>query len=292
MTRGASSLQAFRRLLKEAQAGGAAKVDTMLAFAMRTFIVPTGENGELYTLVDEAGEHALAVFSGPDELDRAASLLGWTAGDGFVPHRELTGNQAMGSVVKHGLARLVIDVMGSHALEIDRDELEPLLGPQVGDDEGAGAVGERVSSSLLERVKSPSETPPSGMYRSDPPPPRTPSTPPLATGFALGPLGLRPGAPLLHTLSTVLQRYPEVEWAAFCHIQTESYAGAAVAVRIDPTFRTRLRQIAGGLRDGAAELGLPIEVVLLDDPELVRQVREEQQIFYPWRVEQNGRPAG
>lgn len=292
MSSGERALQAFRRLLKEAQRSDRAKVDAVLAFSQRTFIVPSGEAGELYTLVNEAGRHALPLFSARDELQHAAAELDWEDEDGFVPHRELTAAQAMRCVFKQKLDRLVIDVMAPNALEIDRDEIAPLLeGDRNPEDAGPFISVGRVSTSLMQRVKPPSITPPSGLYRSDPPPARSRSSPPLATGFTLEALAAEPATPLLRALAAVLQRYPEVEWAAYCHAHASSYDGSAVGVRIDPGFRTRLRQIAADLRECATRQGSSLEVVLLDDPDLIRCARDGQHVFFPWTSSRNSSRA-
>jgi len=93
-----------------------------------------------------------------------------------------------------------------------------------------------------------------------------------------------PSDELLDALSAVLRDYPEVEWAVFANASRGPVEPLpTVALRIDTTFRTRVGEIIPALKRIADEHGATIDVILLDDPKLMRAARSTQLVFFPWR---------
>jgi hypothetical protein len=93
-----------------------------------------------------------------------------------------------------------------------------------------------------------------------------------------------PEPALLDPISEVLRGYPEVEWAAICATsQGTGRSRPTIAIRLDPSYRTRLGEIVAALRETSAQAGAPLDVLLLDDPDLVRAARGDGVVFYPWR---------
>ncbi len=151
------ALAAFRRLLVEASHGGQAKVDAIVALSQRTVHVATWmpTHDGFRTVINADGQSALPVFTGLDELRRAAQRFGWTDPSGAVASQEVGARQALRYVLSQDLSFVVVDIASAHAMEIDRAEVEPLLG-SMGKRDSTGpfaAVG-RISSSMLEAVES------------------------------------------------------------------------------------------------------------------------------------------
>ena len=99
------------------------------------------------------------------------------------------------------------------------------------------------------------------------------------TVLASATLGAPPGTPsddLLERLEAVLRDYPEVEWACVGSAEGRAVLG----LRVDPRVRQRVEEIAGRTA-GAA--GMPLPVVLLDEPPHLRAARSDALVFYPWR---------
>jgi len=97
-------------------------------------------------------------------------------------------------------------------------------------------------------------------------------------------LATPPSEELLDALCDVLRSYPEVEWACIAAV-SRGPAGATptVGLRVDATFRTRVNEIIGAVRAAATKAGAGLDVLLLDDPVLVRVARNDSLLFYPWR---------
>lgn len=108
------------------------------------------------------------------------------------------------------------------------------------------------------------------------------------------PLGSPPHDDLLEAWSAVLREYPEVEWAAYGMVRRgEGEATPMVGLRIDTTYRARVREIANAVQQAATSQQTPLEVILLDNPELMRVARHRTLVFYPWRREpRNPRSEG
>jgi hypothetical protein len=282
-------LAAFRRLLEDAHLGGQAKVDALLALSQRTvFLVPWPGGVEGWrTLVNRDGVAALPMFSGVDELEEAARRYGWLDGHGNAPHQEVGARAAFNYAIRESLAYVVLDIASKHALEMARAELEPLVSSAARrDSSGPYAGAGKISSTLIRAVRN---TPPpmrAADTRTPVPPPiappaiPTPVLPPAAavpTTASAGPSG-EPSEDLLDALSAVLRNYPEAEWAAILPPPRR-----AVGVRIDPSFRRRVEELVAHVRRASESQSAGLEVVLLDDPALMRSARGQGLVFYPWR---------
>ena len=93
-----------------------------------------------------------------------------------------------------------------------------------------------------------------------------------------------PSDELLDALSAVLRGYPEVEWAVFANVARGPVAAVpTVGLRVDTSFRTRVGEIIPALKQAADAHGATVDVLLLDDPKLMRAARAGQLVFFPWR---------
>ena len=288
--------EAFLRLLADAGAGGQAKVDALVALTQRTVFVSTwGTGTEGYrTLTNSDGQSALPVFTDGKRADEAATRFGWRGADGLASLKEIGAREALRYAMAHELAYVVIDVGDPHALEMDRGEIEPLLTPEARRD-GAGpyaGVG-RVSSSMMKAVKS---TPHAGMAQvRDPAAPSVIAATPQAPGSLTATFGsgssvtikaleTAPPEPLLEGLSEVLRAYPEVEWAALClAARGPAAAVPTVGLRLDAGFRERVNEIITAVRRSGETLGASLDVLLLDNPQVMRSTRAQGILFYPFR---------
>jgi hypothetical protein len=282
-------LAAFRRLLADAHLGGQAKVDALLALSQRTvFVVPWPAGVEGWrTLVNREGVAALPIFSGLDELEEAAHRYGWLDAQGRAAHQEVGARAAFNYAIRQSLTYVVLDIAATYALEIARPELDPLVSTAARrDSQGPFAGAGKISSTLIRAV------------RNTPPPTRASDTrtpvppliaPPVISSAAIPPAAALPsmkgaaGEPsdeVLDAMSNALRNYPEAEWAAL--LLSPQGAGQAVGVRVDPSFRTRVEEMIAHL-DRAAQ-GAGLQVLLLDDPALMRAARSQGLVFYPWRT--------
>lgn len=288
------ALEAFRRLLTEAAAGGQPKVDALVALSQRTVFVVTWTSGgdDYRSLVNSGGQNALPLFTDLDQLEDATKRFGWSSPDGDTPYKEIGAREALRHTMAHELGFVVVDITSPHALEIERAEIEPLLrSANRSDSSGPFAGVGRISENMLQAAKPAS---PSSMA-----PPRD-----LPAG-ALEPKAKRPSvrpAPievlrlpespadaLLDALTEVLRGYPEVEWAAFCTTRRPpSGALPTVGLRVDTAYRARVAEIVKALRETADANGASVDVLLLDDAALVRAVRADSLVFFPWRRRTGG----
>jgi len=293
----------------------------MVALSQRTVHVvpwPGGIDG-YRTLVNSDGVAALPIFSTRDELDEAARRYGWLGADGNAPAAEIGARKALHYALEQSLAYVVIDIAAAHALELTREEFEPLLSPAARrDSEGPYAAAGKISSSLLRKVtpapgtlKAPDPIVPPVMDGPQAPPPTAASPaaqppasspPPASDGFTvrkdfdpsaqsfggghaatLTPLP-QPGSDALYdALTVVCRNYPEVEWAALCQASRGPTAPVpTVGVRVDTGFRQRVNEIVSELRRAGEAHGASLDVLLLDDPVLMRTARAAG-VFYPWR---------
>ena len=283
-------LQAFRRLLADAQEGGQAKVDALVALAQRRVLVATwsDESEDYRTLVNSDGQSALPLFTDEAEMREAARRFGWLEDDEApIPHRHIDARAALQHLAAHGRDYLVIDITSDHSLEAERSELEPLLQARGRPDEtGPFAAVGRVGSSMLQVVRA-SSVPPGGgvpMGGTD------------AEASAAASSGLvacdrlrafdLPGDPpdaLLEELSALLRGYPEVEWALFLLATPDTAPpGPVLGLRVDRAYRSRLDELVAALA-GIQHEGMPVRATLLDGPAELRAVRPKGLHFYPFR---------
>lgn len=88
---------------------------------------------------------------------------------------------------------------------------------------------------------------------------------------------------LYDALTAVLRGYPEIEWAALCNASRgPSAAVPTVGLRVDTSFRQRVQEIVMEVRRAGEKHGATLDVLLLDDPNLMRSARASG-VFYPWR---------
>lgn len=301
--------------MADAQQGGQAKVDALLALAQRTVFVvpwPRAEDG-LRTLVSSSGESALPIFSDAGELTHAVDRFGWRGPDGGIPSREVGSREALRYARERNLAYVVVDIAADHSMEISREEIEPLLTPAARrDSTGPFSGAGRVSSTLMRAVKptphnipaaSPIDAPRTSIPHSiHAPPPGQPASSPgtvpsvhtaatapgtIAAEPAGPPVALQPstrmGAPmgtiedsLLDRLDHALRDFPEVEFACVGSVSGHN----AFGLRVDARMRKRLEQLGAALGK-VAPPGAAFH--LLDDPEHFRAARAEALVFFPWR---------
>ena len=313
MTGVSPQLAAFHRLLADAHQGGQAKVDVLVALVQRTvFVVPWPAGIEGYrTLVNSDGVAALPIFTYREAVEEAARRYGWLAADGSAPAAEVGARAALNYAIKENLTYVVLDIADAHALEIARQEFEPLLTAAARrDSSGPYAGAGRLSSSLIRAVR---PTPPPGSIQaatrppSIAPPSSTPGIAPpapdeddgftVSTGFdpnaksfgggqsvSVSALANEPADELYDELSAVLRGYPEVEWACMCNASRGPSAPVpTVGVRVDTGFRQRVNDIVAELRRAGSARGAALDVLLLDDAELMRNARALGVVFYPWR---------
>lgn len=157
------ALEAFWRLLAEANTNSQARVDALIALSQRTVYVcsfGTEEQG-FRTLLNNEGLEALPIFTDIQALERAAWLYRWHTPDGQAPRQEVGARHALHRALADGIRYVVIDVGSDHALEIERTEFEPLLSPQARrqTSEGPFAASGKLSSTLTQAVKPPPSSP-------------------------------------------------------------------------------------------------------------------------------------
>lgn len=310
---------ALHRLLSDAQQGGQAKVDALIALAQRTlWVVPWPNPADGYrTLVNSTGMAALPVFTERGMLESAAERFGWVGPDGVVAANEVGARQALSFARERGLAFVVVDIVADHSLEIAQSELEPLLTPAARrESQGAFSGTGRISTALMQSVRgTPAPMPAAGPIRAPTPPPgaiaparpqvqapppgsspgsvRAGSSPgttpaaieagdpsPVVTASRLMTLTTQPDPALVDRLDAVLRTYPEVEWACLGLVGT----GTVIGLRLDARMRSRLDAMRAEL--GRVSNGMP--VTLLDDPAVMRAARVEAFVFFPWRKKVTG----
>ncbi len=278
-------------------------MDALLALVQRTvYVVPWPGGIEGWrTLVNRDGIAALPVFTDAHELEEAARRYGWLDARGEAPHAEVGARAALNYAVRENLSYVVVDIAAQHALEVGREEYEPLLTASARrDSQGPYAGAGKLSSSLIRAVR---PTPPPGSIQAQQPSAIAP--PPSSPGFSassgfnpsasaatfgggssvtFAPLAGEPPDDLLDALTTVMRGYPEIEWACFASASRGPTAPVpTVGLRIDSGFRQRVNEIVGAVRRAADERGAAVDVLLLDDGNLMRSARGQGLVFYPWR---------
>lgn len=284
----------------------------MVALVQRTvFVVPWPAGIEGFrTLVNSDGVAALPVFTLREQLEEAARRYGWLAADNSAPCAEIGARNALNYAISQNITFVVLDIAADHALELTREEYEPLLSEAARrDSQGPYAAAGRISTSLKSRVtpapgtipaqkaiEPPKSVPPGAIQAPAAPPPSTPGftvssdfDPNAAATFGggtsvtLSPLSQVAPDAIYDALTAVLRDYPEVEWAALCNGARGPTAPVpTVGLRVDTSFRQRLNEIIQQVRRTGDEHGAALDVLLLDDPELMRTARASG-VFYPWR---------
>lgn len=147
---------AFRRLLKDAATADEARVDALIALSQRTVfavIWPTAPD-EIRTLTNSKGETAMPLFTGMDELRKAARRFAWFQPNGSLRHEELGARAALRQAIARSVQFVVIDIAADHAVEFVPTELKPLLTAQPKrESTGPFAATGRLSNDLLEAVR-------------------------------------------------------------------------------------------------------------------------------------------
>lgn len=86
--------------------------------------------------------------------------------------------------------------------------------------------------------------------------------------------------PLLQGISTGLRSFPEVEWAC---VLSDGSDLPVIGVRVDPSFLNRVTQISDGILGIGDKHEQPLQVLLLNTPDLVRNARKQGKAFFPWK---------
>lgn len=81
-------------------------------------------------------------------------------------------------------------------------------------------------------------------------------------------------------ISASLRAFPEVEWA--CVVADDSQI-PVIGVRVDPSFLNRVAEITDAILGAAEKHGVELQVLLLNNPELVKSAHKSGLAFYPWR---------
>lgn len=309
--------EAFRRLLAEACHSEQARVDALVALAQRTIFaaVWAGPREDIRTLSNTLQVSVMPLYTQAELLAEAARRYGWQEPDGHVEMRELSAPAALRQALSRQVDLVAIDLGQPHAMELTQDEVEALVRGAKVDSEGPFAAAGRVTSELMDAVRR-STPPPGGLppitLQSDrppasraTPPPRIPTLRPSGPVVTAQPATAQPApAPLplsteglslhpadrplpeivLTALADRLRELPEVEWAAACAGRCDDGPPRPlIALRVDPGYRERVPSIAAAVHETGHAASLQLDTVLLDDADLMRQAREQGEIFYPWR---------
>jgi hypothetical protein len=317
--------EAFLRLIILASTdGGDARVDALLALAQRNVFVPTwfAGDGNFRTVFSSGGISGLPVYTTIPELEEMSRRYGWLMPDGKVCYREVAAMVAMSHALSQNL--LVLLNMGSeYALELDTDELRPLVANAnnmtQGPFSGAGRLGASLSDVVQRRTPPPPRpTSSPGVLASPfnlnqiarlPPgyetrpaialPNERPSSAPgenrvslppdtkvvsLASGTELSALATPPTDELLDALDAVLRQFPEAEWACIASVaKPPTPSVPTICLRVAENFRTRVAEIATALKTAATQENATLDVFLLDDVAATRGARHVGRPFFPWR---------
>lgn len=93
-----------------------------------------------------------------------------------------------------------------------------------------------------------------------------------------------PDDALLESLSNVLRRYPEVEWASYCQVaRPAGDPSPAVGLRVMDTYRDNVTVIIKDLCEAGRTHDVELDVLLVDGHDLLRKARESAFVFFPWK---------
>jgi hypothetical protein len=101
-----------------------------------------------------------------------------------------------------------------------------------------------------------------------------------AADCVLGPLETPLGDALLDAIAEGLRKYPEVEWA--CEV-SDGTDVAVIGVRVAPGFTTNVPQIKQLIARAGEGHGARLSVLLLADPQQMKEARSQGSVFFPWR---------
>jgi hypothetical protein len=257
-------------------------------------------------LTNADGQTALPIFSTREELEQAATQFGWLNPDGSASFKEIGARGALNHAVGQNLHFVVIDISSSHSLDVDREEMEPLLSPAARRESSGPYAGVgRISSTMMQAVKANTaqkvpavpaarrsdatdmarEAAAAGAsVQASTDDASAVTTFGSGTSVAVHKLTEKPSDELLGALIDVLRGYPEVEWAALCAIaRGPGSPMPTVGLKVDTAFRQRVNEIIQRLREAGDSQGASLDVLLLDDAAVMRTVRSDAMLFYPWK---------
>lgn len=106
----------------------------------------------------------------------------------------------------------------------------------------------------------------------------------IGDAIELVPLVSAPDDALLDTLSVVLRKYPEIEWASYCQVaRPAGDPSPAVGLRVMDTYRDNVTMIIKELCEAGRTHDVELDVLLVDGHDLLRKARENAFVFFPWK---------
>ena len=106
------------------------------------------------------------------------------------------------------------------------------------------------------------------------------AVPEPAADCTLGPLATPLEDALLSAIADGLRKYPEVEWA--CEVSDGTNV-AVIGVRVAPGFMTNVPEIKQVIARAGESHGTRLSVLLLADPQQMKEARSQGSVFFPWR---------
>jgi hypothetical protein len=85
---------------------------------------------------------------------------------------------------------------------------------------------------------------------------------------------------VLDAISDALRKYPEVEWA--CEVSDGSEI-PVIGLRVDPAFLSRAAEIRAAVIAAAQGRKTRLSVLMLDNPQVMKDARVSGSAFFPWR---------
>jgi hypothetical protein len=85
---------------------------------------------------------------------------------------------------------------------------------------------------------------------------------------------------VLDAISDALRQYPEVEWA--CEVSDGSET-PVIGLRVDPAFQSRAAEIRAAVIAAAQGRKTRLSVLMLDNPQVMKDARVSGSAFFPWR---------